>query len=47
MVYQTQEMVKKYIIVPALEQEAAAKGETVTIEAENEEMEAEETEEEN
>lgn len=40
-------VVKKYIIVPALEQEAAAKGETVAIEAENEEIEAEETEEEN
>ena len=39
-------VVKKYIIVPALEQEAAAKGETVAIE-EDETMEAEETEEEN
>lgn len=40
-------VVKKYIIVPALEQEAAAKGETVAIEAENETVETEEPEEDN
>jgi len=40
-------VVKKYIIVPALEQEAAAKGENVAIETENESIEAEETVEEN
>lgn len=40
-------VVKKYIIVPALEQEAAARGETVAIEAENETVETEEPEEDN
>ena len=40
-------VVKKYIIVPALEQEAAAKGETVNYEIENGNIEAEEAEEDN